>query len=203
MPEGLMWGGRPAQSWGAYHGSEIVYVFNAFPLQDWAWRPVDLKLGDAVSSVWVNFAKTGSPNGPGLPEWPAYDAKSDMLMNSAIRPRRRPPRCWKRWSLSPNGRPRSANSDSPRRKCHENTRHIRPDGLHPVPGTCRDHNLCRADAGDLRAIAPGGLGQYRPTSRRTHSGGRGGFQKHPFRATAGGAVALAGAAPGESLDRCP
>jgi para-nitrobenzyl esterase len=81
MPEGLMWGGRTAQSWGAYHGSEIVYVFNAFPLQDWAWRPVDLKLGDTVSSIWVNVAKAGSPNGPTLPEWPAYDPKSDMLMN--------------------------------------------------------------------------------------------------------------------------
>lgn len=81
MPDGLMWGGRTAQSWGAYHGSEIVYVFNAFPLQDWAWRPVDLKLGDTVSSIWVNFAKTGSPNGAGFPEWPAYDSKSDMLMN--------------------------------------------------------------------------------------------------------------------------
>lgn len=87
MPEGLMWGGRPARSWGAYHGSEIVYVFNAFPLQDWAWRPVDLKLGDTVSSIWANFARTGSPNGTSLPEWPAYDAKSDMLMNFGDTPR--------------------------------------------------------------------------------------------------------------------
>jgi para-nitrobenzyl esterase len=90
MPEGLMWGGRPAQSWGAYHGSEIVYVFNAFPLQDWAWRPVDLKLGDTVSSMWVNFAKTGSPNGRGMPEWPAYDSKSDMLMNFSDSPKAQP-----------------------------------------------------------------------------------------------------------------
>jgi len=87
MPEGLMWGGRTAQSWGAYHGSEIVYVFNAFPLQDWAWRPVDLKLGDVVSSMWVNFAKTGSPNGPGVPEWPAYEEKSNMLMNFSDSPK--------------------------------------------------------------------------------------------------------------------
>jgi para-nitrobenzyl esterase len=90
MPEGLMWGGRTAQSWGAYHGSEIVYVFNAFPLQDWAWRPVDLKLGDTVSSIWVNFAKTGAPNGPGLPEWPAYDPKSDMVMNFGDTPKAQP-----------------------------------------------------------------------------------------------------------------
>jgi para-nitrobenzyl esterase len=77
----VMWGGRTAQSWGVYHGSEIVYVFNAFPFQDWAWRPVDLKLGDAMSSMWVNFARTGSPSVTGLPEWPAFDPKADILMN--------------------------------------------------------------------------------------------------------------------------
>jgi para-nitrobenzyl esterase len=81
MPKGLIWGGRPAQSWGAYHGSEIVYVFNAFPLQDWDWRPVDLKLGDTISSIWTNFVKTGSPNGTGLPEWPPFDPDSDILLN--------------------------------------------------------------------------------------------------------------------------
>jgi para-nitrobenzyl esterase len=81
FPEGLMWGGRPARDWGAYHGGEMVYVFNAFPLQDWAWRPVDLKVGDQVSSLWVNFAKTGNPGGPGLPQWPAFDANAEVLLN--------------------------------------------------------------------------------------------------------------------------
>jgi para-nitrobenzyl esterase len=77
MPKDLIWGGRPALDWGAYHGSEIVYVFNAFPLQDWDWRPVDRKLGDTISSIWTNFVKTGSPNGAGLPEWPSFDPKTD------------------------------------------------------------------------------------------------------------------------------
>ena len=87
IPADAIWGGRPAPSWGVYHGSEIVYVFNAFPFQDWKWRPVDLELGDTISSIWVNFAKTGSPNGPGLPEWPAYDPKSDILMNFGDAPK--------------------------------------------------------------------------------------------------------------------
>ena len=67
-----------------------MYVFNAFPLQDRAWRPVDLKLGDTVSSIWVNFARTGSPDGAGLPEWPAYDPKSDMLMRFGDTPKAQP-----------------------------------------------------------------------------------------------------------------
>ncbi len=89
-PEGLVWGGRPARDWGAYHGGEMAYVFNAFPLQDWPWRPVDLKLGDIVSSMWVNFAKTGNPNGPGLPVWPAFDAKTELLLDIADTPKARP-----------------------------------------------------------------------------------------------------------------
>jgi len=87
MPEGLVWGGKPAREWGAYHGSEIVYVFKAFPLQDWPWRPVDLKLGETVSSMWVNFVRTGSPNGAGVPEWPAYDSAADVLMNFGDSPK--------------------------------------------------------------------------------------------------------------------
>jgi para-nitrobenzyl esterase len=59
----------------------MVYVFNPFPLQDWAWRPVDLKVGDQVSSLWVNFAKTGIPGGAGLPKWPAFDANAEVLLD--------------------------------------------------------------------------------------------------------------------------
>ena len=87
LPEDVIWGGRPAQSWGVYHGSELVYVFNAFPFQDWAWGPVDLKLGDMMSSMWVNFARTGSPDATGLPGWPAFDPKLDMLMNFGYTPK--------------------------------------------------------------------------------------------------------------------
>lgn len=90
FPEGLVWGGRPAPEWGAYHGGEMVYVFNAFPLQDWPWRPADLKLGDLVSSMWVNLAKTGNPNGPGLPEWPSFEAKTEMLMEFKAVPKAEP-----------------------------------------------------------------------------------------------------------------
>ena len=62
---------------GAYHGAELAYVFNR-PAA--AWTDEDRRIGDQMSSYWVNFAKTGNPNGPGLPNWPAFDGKTEQLM---------------------------------------------------------------------------------------------------------------------------
>jgi para-nitrobenzyl esterase len=58
----------PGPNWRATHGAEIPYAFNN---PGPAWTEVDRALADAMSSYWVNFAKSGNPNGPGLPMWPA------------------------------------------------------------------------------------------------------------------------------------
>ena len=34
--------------------------------------------------------KTGDPNGPGLPKWPAYDPETDVLMNFGDNPQAQP-----------------------------------------------------------------------------------------------------------------
>ena len=57
---------------GAYHSAEIEFVFNVLSSKPLPWRPEDRKLSDLMSIYWSNFAKTGNPNGPGLPEWPAF-----------------------------------------------------------------------------------------------------------------------------------
>ena len=41
----------------------------------------DRAIAQAANAYWANFAKTGNPNGAGLPEWPAYSPKTDMLMD--------------------------------------------------------------------------------------------------------------------------
>ena len=43
-----------------------------------------------MSAYWVNFAKTGNPNGNGLPNWPACDAKTDVLMEFGDKPEAHP-----------------------------------------------------------------------------------------------------------------
>lgn len=61
---------------GAYHSAEIEFVFGALDSKNLPWRPPDKALSDLMSSYWANFARSGDPNGAGLPEWPAYSSRT-------------------------------------------------------------------------------------------------------------------------------
>lgn len=67
------------KDWGAAHGAEIAYVFGNFSAAMPA-APADTALSDIVSSYWVNFARTGDPNGKGLTAWPAFTAAKQTVM---------------------------------------------------------------------------------------------------------------------------
>jgi para-nitrobenzyl esterase len=72
---GRMINGSPASASdvGAVHASEISYVFGALAaLKDVTVQPEDWRLSDEIGTYWTNFAKTGNPNGGGLPQWPRY-----------------------------------------------------------------------------------------------------------------------------------
>jgi carboxylesterase type B len=43
------------------------------PDSPYQFSPDELVLADRMGGYWTNFAKTGNPNGPGLPPWPQYE----------------------------------------------------------------------------------------------------------------------------------
>lgn len=67
---------------GAFHSDDIEYVFGTLDSrQEAVWRPEDRKLSDEIQQYWTNFARTGDPNGAGLPKWPTYHADDWQVMH--------------------------------------------------------------------------------------------------------------------------
>ena len=73
--------------------------FGDFSVNPDTYNEQDRKLSQAMSGAWVAFAKTGSPNGPGLAHWPAFARQEKAIWSLATRS---PPRnrCEKRRSIS-------------------------------------------------------------------------------------------------------
>jgi para-nitrobenzyl esterase len=67
---------------GAPHATDVPFVCDTArahyraPLTE-----ADENVAQQMNTYWANFVKTGNPNGAGLPEWPAYQSTSDMLMD--------------------------------------------------------------------------------------------------------------------------
>ena len=68
--------------YGTYHSGEIIYAYGNLyrsPRQ-FAYSEEDYALSNIMSSYWLNFIKTGNPNGEGLPEWKAYDPNENLVL---------------------------------------------------------------------------------------------------------------------------
>lgn len=57
---------------GAYHSADIEYVFQNLDSDKLNWTSDDRLVTDLMSTYWSNFAKSGNPNGKGLPDWKRY-----------------------------------------------------------------------------------------------------------------------------------
>ena len=70
----------------AFHSDDIEYVFGTLDTRPGETvRAEDRELSEAMMSYWTNFAKTGDPNGSGLPTWPKYGADNSLIhLNSPI-----------------------------------------------------------------------------------------------------------------------
>ena len=70
---------------GALHATEIPFVFETVRAKyGEATTAEDEKLAAAANAYWVAFARTGDPKVEGLPQWPRYSAKDDIIMDFAI-----------------------------------------------------------------------------------------------------------------------
>jgi para-nitrobenzyl esterase len=57
---------------GAFHSCEIPYVFDTLDVFPWQTTSDDRQVSDTIAAYWINFIKTGNPNGKGRSIWPSY-----------------------------------------------------------------------------------------------------------------------------------
>ena len=74
---------RERMQYGAGHGSEVAYVFNNLSARWGASEatPEDKKVAQMMNTYWANFAKTGDPNGKGLPLWLEYNTQNEEILD--------------------------------------------------------------------------------------------------------------------------
>jgi para-nitrobenzyl esterase len=75
----------------AFHNAELLDVFSNFHGGQGTAHPLTTtqeKLADEIVAYWINFARTGTPNGKNTPtEWQPYSAKSnDVIILSSPKP---------------------------------------------------------------------------------------------------------------------
>jgi len=72
--------GSPEADHGTPHGVDVPYVFQTLDRNDPKVTAGDRAISETMSTYWTNFAKTGNPNGPGVPEWTRFTDSARQVM---------------------------------------------------------------------------------------------------------------------------
>lgn len=67
-------------NYGAFHTSEVPYALHTLKLWNRPWKEMDYQVEKTMSSYWLNFVKTGNPNGNGLPEWKNHNKQNGYII---------------------------------------------------------------------------------------------------------------------------
>jgi len=81
--------GAEAIPYGSYHSSELPYVFDTLHTLKRPWTESDYRVSALLQAYWVNFIKTGNPNGGQLPKWDAFDPSTNNVMALSVSPHMR------------------------------------------------------------------------------------------------------------------
>ncbi len=78
VPAGM----KERMRFGPGHGTDISFVFDNLRVPEGGSAdPLDKEVARIMNGYWVNFAKTGNPNGDGLPNWPPYNPKTNVILD--------------------------------------------------------------------------------------------------------------------------
>jgi para-nitrobenzyl esterase len=72
--------GSPRAGYGSPHGQEVAYVFQQLDTSKPETSNSDVAISEAMATYWTNFARYGTPNGKGVPEWKAFTDSNQEVM---------------------------------------------------------------------------------------------------------------------------
>ncbi len=67
---------KPGDALVAPHASDIEYTFQMLDTREARWGAEHRRVAELMTEYWTRFARTGNPNGNGLPRWPEYEEKT-------------------------------------------------------------------------------------------------------------------------------